>query len=258
MTPPDHATTLPPCPVCAATSAPLGAVDFSKNCEERHGLRLPPAGLMVEYFLCDACGHAFAPMFANWTDADFQREIYNDGYGRVDPDWSGARARANAQYLIATLDARRDAFRHLDYGGGDGSLSRLLREARWHSQSHDPFVDHERQPADAGPFQFITCFEVFEHVPDPHRLLGSIDALLAPDGLLMFSTLVSDGELLPGQPPAWWYAAPRNGHVSLFSSRSLGILARRHGFSCASSQGLLHLFWRGVFPAWARPVIGQP
>lgn len=245
------------CPVCASASALLGSVDFSKNCEERRGLRLPASGHLVEYRQCTACGHAFAPAFASWTPGDFRREIYNGQYTLVDPDWTGARARDNALYLGSAFGPRARGLHHLDYGGGDGTLSRLLREAGWSSQSCDPFVDHGVDSASLGRFPFITCFEVFEHVADPHGLVRDIAALLAPDGLLMFSTLVSDGELSPGQPPSWWYAAPRNGHISLFSSRSLGALARRHGFSCASAQGLLHLFWRGEFPAWARPLLGQ-
>jgi SAM-dependent methyltransferase len=242
--------------VCGAACAPLGAVDFSKNCEERRGVHLPPTGRMVEYVLCTGCGYSFAPMFASWSHADFQREIYNDQYVQVDPDYAGARARDNARFLNDTFGAHSKSFRHLDYGGGDGSLSRLLRRSHWRSKSYDPFVDHDVKPGDLGTFGLITCFEVFEHVPDVHGLVTSLAALLAPGGLLLFTTLVSDGQLAAGQPPAWWYAAPRNGHVSLFSSGSLAVLAGKHGFQRASLQGLLHLFWRQELPAWARQLAG--
>lgn len=245
------------CPVCAGASTALGSVDFSKNCEERRGLRLPPSGRAVEYRICIACGHAFAPAFRSWTPADFRREIYNEQYTLVDPDWTGARARENAQFLIGVFGRHGPAASHLDYGGGDGSLSRLLREAGWRSASHDPFVDAGAGPDEPGGFAFITCFEVLEHVADPQELMRDLAARLAPQGLLMASTLLSDGELQPGRAPDWWYAAPRNGHISLFSSRSLRALAQRQGFNCASAQGLLHLFWRGALPAWARPLVGQ-
>jgi hypothetical protein len=35
----------------------------------------------------------------------------------------------------------------------------------------------------------------------------------------MFSTLLSDGNIKLGQKLTWWYASPRNGHISLFSRR---------------------------------------
>jgi hypothetical protein len=38
---------------------------------------------------------------------------------------------------------------------------------------------------------------------------------------VLFSTLLSDGEIVRGRPLRWWYAAPRNGHISLFSAQSL-------------------------------------
>lgn len=248
---------LPPCPVCDAACVPLGEVDFNKNCEEARGIRLPYTGRMVQYVTCTGCGYSFAPGFAGWSHADFQREIYNDQYVLVDPDYTGARARENARFLIESFGEAGKQVRHLDYGGGDGTMSRLLREAGWDSASYDPFVDLQVRPAELGTFRLITSFEVFEHVPDVQRLVADLAALLAPAGLLMFSTLLSDGELAPGRPPDWWYAAPRNGHISLFSARSLALLARRHGFSCASAQSLVHLFWRQEFPAWARHIV-QP
>jgi 2-polyprenyl-6-hydroxyphenyl methylase/3-demethylubiquinone-9 3-methyltransferase len=79
------------CPVCQGAPVPLGAVDFNKNCEEARGRRLPPAGRLVKYVICRACGFAWAPEFAAWTPADFQRDIYNAGYGEVDRiTWSCA------------------------------------------------------------------------------------------------------------------------------------------------------------------------
>ncbi len=66
---------------------------------------------------------------------------------------------------------------------------------------------------------------------------------------------MSDGQVLPGRPLTWWYAAPRNGHVSLFSARSLGLLAARQGWATASFSADIHLFWRGDFPAWARHLL---
>ena len=245
----------PRCPVCRKPTAPLGAVDFNKNCEEIRGLRLPPAGRPVQYLVCRACGFAFAPEFADWSPADFEREIYNAGYGAVDPDHAEARPRANADTLLATFPAPAVPERHLDYGGGAGKLSELLRAAGWNSVSYDPFFASPGQDEPAGCHQLITCFEVLEHVPDVRALVRRLDGLLAPDGLVLASTLVSDGQVAPGRPLTWWYASPRNGHVSLFSARSLQVLAGRQGWKTASFSPDIHVFWRGDFPAWARHLL---
>jgi SAM-dependent methyltransferase len=229
-------------------------VDFNKNCEEARGRRLPPAGRLVTYVICRACGFAWAPEFATWTPADFERDIYNAGYGEVDPDHRELRPRTNAETLLATFPDPHRPVRHLDYGGGAGRLGELLRAAGWDSASYDPFFSQE-QVEPEGRYPLITCFEVFEHVPDVTRLAQRLDGLLAPDGLILVSTLVSDGQVLPGHALTWWYAAPRNGHVSLFSARSLGLLAARQGWVTASFSPDIHLFWRGEFPAWARHLL---
>ena len=39
---------------------------------------------------------------------------------------------------------------------------------------------------------------------------------------MLFSTALSDGGLARNQRLRWWYASPRNGHISLFSHRSVG------------------------------------
>ena len=250
-----NAGATPPCPICKGAPAPLGSVDFNKNCEEARGLRLPPAGRLVSYVICGNCGFAWAPEFATWTPADFGRDIYNAGYAEVDPDHRERRPQTNAETLLATFPPPHRPLRHLDYGGGAGRLSELLRQAGWDSTSFDPFFDSAGDAGPRGRYPFISCFEVFEHVPDVARLAQRLDALLAPDGLMLVSTLVSDGQLQPGRPPGWWYAAPRNGHISLHSSRSLGILAAQQGWSTGSFSADIHLFWRGNFPAWARHLL---
>ena len=245
----------PRCPVCDATCVPLGAVEFNKCCEELRGTRLPTSGRLIEYVICPGCDFSFAPEFQAWTLTDFEREIYNEDYVRVDPDAADVRPRMYANSLIAAFGEQGRAITHLDYGGGAGLLSELLRQAGWQSTSWDPFFDRGVDPKKLGTFQLITCFEVFEHVPDAGQLAKTLASLLATDGLLMFSTQVSDGQLATGQPLTWWYASPRNGHISLFSMKSLGGLAQRHGLKFASNSPGTHVFFRTRFPAWARPLL---
>ncbi len=230
---------------------PLGTVDFNKSCEEARGTYLPTSGRQVQYVICAACDFCFAPGFAAWTPADFQREIYNAGYLSADPDHAEVRPGANAESLLATFGDRGRSIRHLDYGGGAGLLSTLLTQAGWDSTSYDPFFDRCVQLDTLGTFRLITCYEVFEHVPDVQQLAANLSSLLDTDGLILFSTLVSDGQLQRGEPMNWWYAAPRNGHISLHSSKSLGVLAGQQGFSVASFSAGLHVFWRQDFPQWA-------
>ena len=243
-----------PCPVCNETCPLLDRLDFNKSCEEARGRILGHSGLSVSYFLCGNCGFCFAPEIAAWTLAEFKERIYNDKYLQVDPDYAGRRPRANAAGLISKFGVAAHFITHLDYGGGNGLLANLLGDSNWQSDSYDPFADGESWVNQLGKYDLITAFEVFEHVPSPQRLISRLMSLLAPRGIVLFSTLLSDGNIHPNQKLSWWYAAPRNGHISLFSRKCLEVLAQDHGFHFHSFSAGFHVFFTEL-PPWASGVI---
>src|SRR5256885_1920576 len=146
------------CPVCGAACALLDAVDFNKSCEEARGKFLGLAGIPVEYALCSRCGFCFAPELCEWTLEEFEERIYNEDYGRVDPDYLDARPRQSAASLLSMFPSPPRTVRHLDYGGGNGLLVKLLRESNWQSISYDPFVDRNLRIERLGKFELITAF----------------------------------------------------------------------------------------------------
>ena len=237
-----------PCTVCGRHSLPLDVVDFNKSGVESRGKYLPLSGIPVYYYLCEACGFCFAPEFKRWSQRDFVERIYNGGYADVDPDYAGPRPRQNAQFIEELFGGARQKIRHIDYGSGAGLLSRILSAHGWESSSYDPFGDQAAIPA--GAFELVTAFEVFEHVADVSLLVHDLVELMAPESLLLLSTLVSDGEIAPNQRLTWWYAAPRNGHISLFSSKSLALALGSVGLSLSSFSAGMHLGFRRL-PQWA-------
>ena len=240
-----------PCPVCAATSVPFDVVDFNKSCEEAKGKYLPLSGHPICYFLCSNCGFCFAPEIYQWSIKEFELKIYNEQYIEVDPDYIDVRPRNNSITLVNMFAAHKSAIRHLDYGGGSGLLSQLLRQQDFDSTSFDPFFDSSVSLETLGKFNLITAFEVFEHVPDVNQLKRNLAQLLTNDGVLLFSTMVSDDQIkYPGRL-TWWYASPRNGHISLYSQKSLSILASQENLHFGSFSAGSHAFWRKV-PTWAR------
>lgn len=242
------------CPVCLRSCRPYDEVDFNKSCLELNGTFLPSAGTSVVYYRCGNCGFCFAPQIARWSHSLFKERIYNGEYSLVDPDYIQARPVANAQGLAGMFGEVAFSIRHLDYGGGNGLLSKLLCQKGWASESYDPFANEGSEGEKEDQFDLVTCYEVFEHVPDPRKLIGDISRLVKPDGIVLFSTLISDGELTPDGHLAWWYAAPRNGHISLFSRRSLVILAQEYGFKFGSFSNGSHCMWRKL-PPWAEGII---
>ena len=233
----------PACPVCAAPTSLLDVVDLNKSCEEAHGKFLAIAGIPIYYSLCEECGFCFAAEMHRWSIEEFSARIYNDDYKLVDPDYLELRPRTNAQTVAAMFASQVLGIRHLDYGGGNGMLSDELFAAGWNTTTYDPFVDGPMRD-DMGRFNLVTCFEVFEHVPDVQQLISALSSLVAEDGMVLFTTCLSDGFIERHQRIQWWYAAPRNGHISLFTRQSLGLLGQKQGFELVSFSPNLHAYWR--------------
>ena len=239
------------CSVCGGEAAPLDVVDFNKSCEEARGKFLQLSGIPVYYYICNQCEFCFAPKLYKWTLNDFSKKIYNDQYIEVDPDYKTKRPEINAANLVAAFKGHETSINHLDYGGGNGLLSDLVGRSGWKSSSYDPSVNHNTNVNTLGKFNLITAYEVFEHVPDVNKLASHLSLLLDNDGIILFSTLLSDGNIAKNQRLNWWYASPRNGHISLFSKRSLTILAKKHNFNLGSFSPAYHLFYRQTIPDWA-------
>jgi SAM-dependent methyltransferase len=233
-----------PCKVCAGTAELYGVVDFSKSCEEQHGVFVAMTGVPVYYHRCPTCGLIFTSVFDHWPLSKFAEHIYNEDYATVDPDYLERRPTSNAD-LVAQFIRRGSFLRVLDYGGGNGLLAGLLRARGIAASSWDAMIDRVRpEPA---AYDVVTSFEVFEHTPDPVATCAEALACLRPQGVLLFTTLTVDK--LPPRAAQFWYIAPRNGHVTIHTRQSLARLFARFGYQLHHFSDVLHVAMREV-PAW--------
>ena len=226
------------CPICSGNTAYLTDIPFNRSCQDSSELGQP-----IAYHRCSACGFVWTPELCGQSPAWFAEHIYNAEYGAYDPEYDGTRAERQAKNLIYAYAFARKEIRHLDFGSGQGQLTQRLVKAGFDSTAYDPFVHLE---APAGLFNLITCFEVLEHAPDPQRLMRHLASYLAPEGVIIASTCLNDGQDIR----RWWYAAPRNGHICLYSNAALGQLAVQHGLKARVSSEGTHSFFRKL-PHWA-------
>ncbi len=116
-------------------------------------------------------------------------------------------------------------------------------------ETYDPFVpEYSERPA--GRFDCVVSYEVVEHSTDPQATFADMCDLLDEPGLILFSTLLQPQDI-ESQGLNWWYAGPRNGHVSLFSHESLRTLVESLGYGLASFNQNFHVMYREV-PDFAR------
>lgn len=230
-----------PCKVCGADSPLFDVCDFMKNCEQRRdpALGRPLAGVPIYYHRCPACGFLFTAAFDGLSDAELGALIYNGDYVRFDPDFVEARPREMARMVRGLVgEALLARLSVLDYGGGSGRLRDYLREAGVrHVESYDPFFqDGEPQAR----FDLVLCFEVLEHACHPRRLVAELRRMLNPSGMIVFSTLLQPPDIA-AQGIGWWYLGPRNGHVSVFTGKSLRDLFALEGLDVLHGENGLHV-----------------
>lgn len=230
------------CPVCGDSATYFDVVDFNKSCGDAFCRKTGLSGIPIYYSKCRGCGFLFAPSIHAWNQSQFLENIYNTDYVKFDGDYLEKRPADNTALVEQLFGHQMNIIRHLDYGGGNGLLTSMLKNKGWDSVSYDPFPSNKVNLETLGRFNLITAFEVFEHVPDVHQLMENISNLLLPNGVVLASTLLSDEHVNSDSRLGWWYAAPRNGHISLFSKASLAVLAKAHGLTVQHLNTNLHIF----------------
>ncbi len=93
------------------------------------------------YRRCANCKFLFTDAFAGCSTEQFKTHIYNDEYGRVDPDYQSVRPRSNAEAVARLWGPVKAQTRVLDYGGGHAAFCAALREAGFPvAVTYDPMV----------------------------------------------------------------------------------------------------------------------
>jgi hypothetical protein len=216
-----------PCPICSGSTEHFGSA-LVRGQYEGHFRR------------CLSCCFLFAENPV-WLDDAYSSAITATDLGLVDRNLWFAKISRSVVSLLFNADGK-----FLDYGGGTGLFTRLMRDAGYDWYCCDPNCRNifaEGFSADISnriQYELITAAEVFEHLAAPVQTFLQLKELSAN---ILFSTC-----LLPDPPPSletWWYYGLEHGqHISFYSRKSLQVLADSAGLNLASNGKNLHLFSR--------------
>jgi 2-polyprenyl-3-methyl-5-hydroxy-6-metoxy-1,4-benzoquinol methylase len=85
----------------------------------------------------------------------------------------------------------------------------------------------------SAPFDVVIAVEVIEHLTEPWKELHEIENVLAPDGIVIFSTLLTNAfvDRLDASEhfKNWWYKDDPT-HVSFFCNRVLAKMADMNNY----------------------------
>lgn len=192
----------------------------------------------VDYFFCSHCSflQTSAP---TWLDEAYQNSINLSDTGIMQRNIYFSEVTAILLFFLFERDAR-----FVDFAGGYGIFTRLMRDFGFDFYWNDPFTKNilargfEYKSDDFAKIDLITCFESFEHFENP---IKEIERLTALSKNILFSTAI-----LPDPLPApceWWYYGLDHGqHIAFYRTATLKFIADKLGLNFATDGKSLHIY----------------
>jgi len=204
-----------------------------------HRCRIDAAATPVERVWCPQCDLLFFDqrlddgevrrLYLGYRDEAYvaERDRFEPGYRHRHPQYVDIRHEVQ-QNRISGLKADvaamgRPPGRILDYGGGDGWLTR------------EAFPGGDVRVYDLGgpappprAFDLVICAHVLEHVSFPVPFVDELKTFMAPGGLL-YLEVPGPGQRPPGTPVFDYMGPVMHEHVSFYSGRAVRRLLHRCG-----------------------------
>ncbi|MCC7050787.1 MAG: class I SAM-dependent methyltransferase [Bacteroidia bacterium] len=196
----------------------------------------------VDYFHCPNCSflQTEEPF---WLDEAYSRPINLSDTGLLDRNIYFSKILSVLIYFF--FDKSKS---YLDYAGGYGVFTRLMRDIGFDFYWHDPYTKNlfangfEIDKAFETKFEFLTAFEVFEHLINPKE---ELERMLQLSDTIIFST-----ELMPQEmpnPKDWWYYGFSHGqHVSFYAKKTFYNLADQNKSNYYNLNGI-HIITKRKF-----------
>lgn len=198
---------------------------------------------VVKYMHCPQCG------FLNTEEPYWLEEAYAEPINLSDTGYVSRNIYLARRTLtiFSLLFGKKNIF--LDYAGGYGLLTRLMRDYGLNFLWSDLYTAN----LFARGFEYkdeciraLTCFECFEHFSDPAT---ELEKILAITKNIFFSTRLLPKEI--PDPEQWdYYGFDHGQHVSFYSDCTLKFLAQKYKLNYYSDGKNLHLFTVRKYPYW--------
>jgi 2-polyprenyl-3-methyl-5-hydroxy-6-metoxy-1,4-benzoquinol methylase len=196
----------------------------------------------VSYYLCSNC-ELLQTENPHWLEEAYSIDVDKLDTGAEERNVKSAGLTIALLYLLG----RRNAERFVDYGGGKGNFTRLMRERGYNFFSCDVYRESVRaasyQVDNAADAEVVTSFEVFEHFSEVKEDLKKV--FVARPGLVVASTL-----LHWGVKSDWWYYAEESGrHIAFYSTKTMQWIAEAFGYVALSAHAYTVFIRKDALPS---------
>lgn len=189
----------------------------------------------IDYFKCVNCD------FVQTEKPYWLEEAYANPMNLTDTGIMLRNIRSSKIVTSIILFFFKKEYNFIDYAGGYGVFTRLMRDNGFNFYWNDPYtknlLSRGFESNENTKYDVVTSFESFEHFEEP---LLEIEKILSISKNIIFST-----ELVPNQlpdPEKWWYYGKEHGqHIALYSKKTMNFLAKKYGINYYNLDNL-HFF----------------
>ncbi len=192
----------------------------------------------ADYFQCSNCAFVF-PEEPYWLEESYQNALNIEDTGVLQRN---LKFRNVLTPVLLYMFGKQG--KYLDWGGGYGVFTRLMRDKGLDFYWDDKYAVNVL----ARGFEYnqtikidaLTSFEVFEHLLNP---IETIEEMLGITDTIIFST-----ELISNPPPTsgdWWYYSFQHGqHIAFYSRETIAFIAGKYGLHYYSNGYSVHILSR--------------
>ena len=191
----------------------------------------------VSYFKCNDTG------FIQTDEPYWLNEAYDSAITKLDIGLIQRNLELSELSYPIIMKFFNHSEKFLDYAGGYGMFTRLMRNKGINFYNTDPYCEnifaeyHDLKNLAANTkFELETAFEVFEHLPEP---LTGIEDMLQHSENILFSTVIVPDNV----NNKWWYYSFETGqHVAFYTISSLEYIAAKYKLHFYTNGKTVHLF----------------
>lgn len=201
----------------------------------------------VKYYRCNETG------FIQTEEPYWLEEAYSSAITKLDiglPYRNNYLADIVSKVLAKHFNAKG---KFLDYAGGYGLFTRLMRDKGFNFYNTDKFCqnlfaeyfDLTDLPENT-EFELTTTFEVFEHLANP---IAEIRQMLQYSDSLLFSTELQPKSDLKSTSDWHYFTTETGQHIAFYNEASLNYIAQQLGYNFYTDGAFVHLFTKRKFDA---------